>query len=62
MAKEKFRVAAIDGRCPTHGEVKATKEIPNPGFPYIVYLFERTSAALQPYRCPECGEKVSKAQ
>jgi predicted RNA-binding Zn-ribbon protein involved in translation (DUF1610 family) len=61
MAKEKFRVQTVAGRCPTHGEVQATKEVPNFGWPVIVYLFRRVRSAFQPYRCPQCGEKVQKA-
>ena len=61
MAKERFRVQTVAGRCPTHGDVQATKEVPNPGFPFIVYAFERVGSVFQPYRCPQCGEKVKKA-
>jgi hypothetical protein len=61
MAKERFRVETIAGRCPTHGDVQATKEVPNVSFPFVAYLFRRIRSAFQPYRCPQCGDKVAKA-
>ena len=60
MAKERVRVQTMGGRCPTHGEVQATKEIPNFRWPVFVYLFQRGRSAFQPYRCPQCGDKVEK--
>jgi hypothetical protein len=42
--------------CPTHGTVEATREIPKPSWPYLVYAVRRTLAARRPYRCPTCGE------
>ncbi|HLM84578.1 MAG TPA: hypothetical protein VK272_00165 [Solirubrobacteraceae bacterium] len=48
------------GRCPTHGEVAAQKEIPQFKFPFvIVFLVRRALAALRPYRCPTCGAKAA---
>jgi hypothetical protein len=41
--------------CPTHGTVEATRKMPRPGFPYIVYAARRLIAARRPYRCPSCG-------
>jgi len=46
------------GRCPTHGTVQATREVPQLGFPYVVYAFRRAAAQRRPYRCPECGIAV----
>jgi hypothetical protein len=47
------------GTCPTHGTVEATREMPKPGFPYVVYLARKMMAGRRPYRCPDCGTPVS---
>jgi hypothetical protein len=41
MAKE---IQAQAGRCSTHGTVQATREIPQMGFPYVVYAIWRAVA------------------
>jgi hypothetical protein len=46
------------GRCPTHGTVQATREIPEKGFPFVVYTIRRALAQRRPYRCPQCGTAV----
>ena len=46
------------GRCPTHGTVQATREIPEMGFPYAVYALRRALAQRRPFLCPECGAAV----
>ena len=46
------------GRCATHGTVQATREVPEMGFPYVVYAFRRAVARRRPYLCPECGAVV----
>jgi hypothetical protein len=43
------------GTCPTHGTVEATREMPRPGFPFVVYAIRRLIAGRKPYRCPTCG-------
>jgi hypothetical protein len=43
------------GECPDHGRVTATRTMPAPGFPYLVYLVRRALASRRPYRCPQCG-------
>lgn len=62
MARERFREETATGRCPTHGEVKAVKEVPNVSFPFIVWGIRRVRSALQGYRCPQCGDKVTIAK
>jgi hypothetical protein len=52
MAKE---TQTQTGMCPTHGRVEATREMPKPGFPFVVYAVRRLIAARRPYRCPTCG-------
>jgi hypothetical protein len=47
------------GSCPTHGTVEATKEMPRPGFPFVVYAARRLVAQRQPFRCPTCGAPVT---
>ena len=46
------------GRCSTHGTVKATREVPEMGFPFVVYAIWRAVAQRRPYLCPECGTAV----
>jgi len=46
------------GRCSTHGTVQATREIPQMGFPYVVYAIRRAVAQRRSYLCPECGAAV----
>ncbi|HEX5247532.1 MAG TPA: hypothetical protein VFW41_10430 [Gaiellaceae bacterium] len=47
------------GTCPVHGTVQATRTMPRPGFPFVVYAVRRLLAARRPYRCPDCGTPVS---
>jgi len=49
------------GRCPTHGDVDATREMPRPGFPFALYAVRRLLAARTPFRCPVCGAPVAPA-
>ena len=42
-------------RCATRGTVQATREIPQTGFPLIVYGPWRAIAKRRPFLCPECG-------
>ena len=46
------------GQCSTHGTVQATREIPQMGFPYVVYAIRRAVARRRPFLCPECGAAV----
>lgn len=55
MAKE---VQTQAGRCSTHGTVEATREVPEMGWPYVVYAIRRAIARRRPYLCPECGAAV----
>ncbi|HWD07821.1 MAG TPA: hypothetical protein VHA57_01880 [Actinomycetota bacterium] len=48
------------GTCPTHGTVEATREVPGPSFPFIVYGIRLLMAAFKPFRCPTCGLPVSR--
>jgi hypothetical protein len=47
------------GTCPTHGGVEGTRDMPQPGFPFILYLFRRAMAGRRPFRCPTCGAPVT---
>ena len=47
------------GRCPTHGQVEATREIPSVTFPPIFTAILRSLAKRRPYRCPTCGAAVN---
>jgi hypothetical protein len=46
------------GRCAIHGMVQASREIPKPGFPVLVYGPWRAIAKRRPFLCPECGAAV----
>jgi hypothetical protein len=56
------RTETRTGRCPEHGQVEATKVIPGVHFPFIVWAFQRATAGLRPYRCPQCDAKVKVAR
>jgi len=47
------------GRCANHGTVEATKEVPRPHFPFVIYAVRRVLANRRPFRCPSCGEPVA---
>jgi hypothetical protein len=55
MAKE---VQTQAGRCSTHGTVEATREVPEVGFPFVVYAIWRAVAQRRPFLCPECRAAV----
>ena len=47
------------GRCPQHGEVDASRELPKVAFPFVVTKIQRTLAARKtPFACPQCGKSV----
>jgi hypothetical protein len=46
------------GRCTTHGEVEATRDMPRSGFPWVYHAVRRMMARRRPFRCPECGASV----
>lgn len=47
------------GTCPDHGSVDATRELPGPTFPFIVYGVRLFLAKRKPFRCPSCSQPVS---
>jgi hypothetical protein len=47
------------GTCPTHGQVKAEKQLPKLKFPFIITGVARGLAAARPYNCPTCGAKTT---
>jgi hypothetical protein len=55
MAKE---IQTQSGQCATHGKVQATREIPEMGFPFVVFAIWRSLAKRKPFRCPDCGTAV----
>jgi hypothetical protein len=46
------------GRCPNHGTVRATRDVPRITFPFIYTAVRRWLAKRRPFRCPECGAAV----
>lgn len=55
------QVETRTGTCPTHGAVQATRTMPRPGFPFVVYAIRKLVASRRPYRCPDCGTAVSES-
>jgi hypothetical protein len=55
------QVETRTGTCPTHGTVQATRTMPRPGFPFVVYAIRKLVASRRPYRCPDCGAAVSES-
>jgi hypothetical protein len=58
MATSQQRI--VSGRCPDHGIVQATKEIPGVSFPFVVYGVRRAMATMTAGRCPHCGAKLQR--
>jgi hypothetical protein len=55
-------VETVPARCAVHGAVDATREMPQMGFPYVVYAARRYLARRRPFRCPSCGAKITADQ
>ncbi|HEY4411681.1 MAG TPA: hypothetical protein VGN06_01675 [Gaiellaceae bacterium] len=53
------QVETRTGTCPSHGTVQATRTMPKPGFPFVVYAVRRLLAGNRAYRCPDCGTPVT---
>ena len=47
------------GNCPTHGTVEAVKEVPAFKAPGLFYLLSSLANPFRPYKCPQCGQRVS---
>lgn len=47
------------GNCPTHGAVEGTKEVPKFTMPGLFWGVRMLGTPFKPYRCPQCGSKVS---
>jgi hypothetical protein len=47
------------GECPTHGQVTAEKQVPKLKFPIVATGLARLAAEIRPYRCRDCGARVS---
>ena len=52
-------VQTKSGRCATHGTVEATREVPKPQFPFVIFAARHLLAERRPFRCPTCGEPVT---
>ncbi len=59
MAMIEHETRTRQGTCRTHGRVQAEKRLPKLGFPFVITGVARGFAAMRPYRCPDCGAKVS---
>jgi len=53
-----IEVETKTGRCATHGQVNATRDMPKSGFPWIVNGLRRVVAGRRPFRCPTCDAPV----
>ena len=59
MTRSNNEIRTRQGNCPTHGAVAAEKTVPAIKFPLVVTGIARAGSLLRPYRCPDCGAKVS---
>jgi hypothetical protein len=59
MAMIEHETRTRRGNCPTHGQVTAEKNIPKLKFPFVITGVARLAAARRPYRCRDCGARVS---
>ena len=59
MALIENETVTRQGTCPTHGRVTGVKEVPKLKFPFVISGTARGLAALRPFRCRECGAKVT---
>ena len=59
MSMIETEIRTLQGTCPEHGQVRSVREVPKIKFPFLITGPARAVAALRPYRCPECGAKVS---
>jgi hypothetical protein len=59
MAMIEHETRTRRGECPTHGQVTAEKHVPKLKFPFVVTGIARLAAQLRPYRCRDCGARVS---
>jgi hypothetical protein len=48
-------------RCPTHGLVEGTRNVPKLRFPFIITGVIRLAATTHPFRCPQCGATATRA-
>lgn len=55
----KTEMETTRGRCPTHGTVEATREIPRMRFPFVYFAVRRYLTRRQPLRCPTCGAELA---
>lgn len=51
-------VETQSGRCPTHGVVEGTRDLPRVTFPWIVNYVRRSLAQRRPFECPTCGKAL----
>jgi hypothetical protein len=58
MSMFKYETRTRHGRCTTHGQV-SVKQVPKLTFPFVITGVARGLAAGRPYRCPQCGAKLS---
>jgi predicted RNA-binding Zn-ribbon protein involved in translation (DUF1610 family) len=60
MAGTETKQVTRAGTCETHGTVQAVKELPVFRAPGLFWAFRYLRSLSKPYRCPECGAKVSR--
>src|SRR5262245_15891139 len=59
MTRGDTQVKTRQGDCPTHGTVEGTKEVPAFSPPGLFYIVKSLGNPLKPFRCPQCGARVS---
>ena len=55
----RYETRTQQGNCPQHGRVTGIKQLPELRFPIVISAIARGAAALRPYRCPDCGGRIS---
>lgn len=59
MAGMETKQITRSGKCETHGTVQGVKDVPVFRAPGLFWAFRYLGSMGKPYRCPECGAKVS---
>jgi hypothetical protein len=54
-----YEIRTQEGACPRHGRVTGIKQLPSLKFPIVITAVARGAAAMLPYRCPQCGGRIS---
>jgi hypothetical protein len=59
MAMIEHETLTRPGNCPTHGQVTGEKQVPKLKFPFFITGIARLASARRPFRCRDCGARLS---